>query len=95
MASIKDLKKDVNYLASAVLSDTYTYSLVCTDENVEKVAELMANAIRIQEDLLTRINVARRADKKELKAKMQEIRKDMFTQVDEAFSNLSALVKEK
>lgn len=93
MASIRILKKDVNYLTSAVLSDAYTYSLVCPEERVEKVAEILTSALNDQAELMDKINQARRADKKEVGKKMKEIRKEMFAKVDNNFKTLSELIQ--
>lgn len=93
MASVKELKKDLSYVVSALVSDTYTYLMLGPDENKEKAEELVIKAFEIQGNLLERIYAAKRGDRKKLPTELKAVRKEMFVQVDEAFDALSSLVK--
>lgn len=94
MASIKRLKKDIDYLTFSVVGDCLNYSII-TGKSNEQVSEIVQNIINSRNDLRDRINSGRKLEKKERKAHYKAIYKDLLVQVDGAFSALSETVQKE
>lgn len=93
MASIKRLKKDIDYLTFSVIGDCYNYSMT-TGKNNPEVSEIIKDILMLRNDLRDRINAAGKIEgKKEKKAYYHAIFNDLFVNVDKAFTRLSETVK--
>ena len=91
MASVRKLKKDIDYLTFAVVGD----SLNCLSygSNSDEISEIVQTVIDGRTVLRMRINAGKNVSKSERKAYYRTICKDLMLSVDEAFSKLSDLVK--
>lgn len=93
MASIKRLKKDIDYLTFSVIADCFNYSIV-TGKNNEQVSEIVRDIIATRNDLFDRVHGAKRLeDKKEIRNYFKAIFKDLLISADAAFTKLSEVVK--
>jgi hypothetical protein len=94
MASIRELKKDIDYLVFEVVSDCLIYANLHSDDNSQRISEIIEDAIDLRNDLIYRVN---RPDDKDnpkvIKLHYKTIRKDLYTGVDKMFGNLSSLSK--
>ena len=96
MASKRDLKKDIDYLIFEVITDCFAYKEVMPDNNIDKIAEIINDAVGLRNDLIARINNPEGKDNRHItKVYYQRVRKDLFEKVDELFSRLSALASAK
>lgn len=95
MASIRDLKKDINYLTSELVSDCYLYMYFHKEQEQEKVVAVITDALELRNDLIFKANhPENKEDKKALKAHFNNLYKDMLENVDVLFSRLSDLTKQ-
>lgn len=79
MASVRELKKDINFLASELITEAYVKQLVKEDVNNEKIAEVMVKAIEFRNDLVARANHPDAKDNpKMVKAFFNNLRKEMM-----------------
>ncbi|MCT4588971.1 MAG: hypothetical protein N4A71_14200 [Carboxylicivirga sp.] len=79
MASVRELKKDINFLASELITEAYVKQLVKEDVNNDKIAEVMVKAIEFRNDLVAKANHPDGKDNPKLvKAFYQGLRKDMM-----------------
>lgn len=92
MASVKRLKKDIDYLTSAVVSDCL--NCLAYGKNVDKIGEMVQNIVETHCEMRQRVSDGRGVGKKERKAYYKAVCKDLMAAVDGAFSQLSDLVKE-
>lgn len=94
MASVKDLKKDIDLVMSLALSDCF-YVLEYNDKVDEKaVMEIAASIIQKHRDLRTRANHADGKDNPKLvKQYFKSLITDMLEAADKALGKLSAEVK--
>lgn len=92
MASIKGLKKDIDYLTFSVVADCFNYSIITSKKDAE-VAGIIQNVINTRNDLRERVSGAKRIDQKERKAYFKSIFKDLLINIDGAFTKLSETVK--
>ncbi len=79
MASIKNLKKDVEFLASDIIS-TLCIKNSITEDKADKTAELIVKAAMFKNDYRKRsVNcTADKKDKKAVKAYYHQLRQDLF-----------------
>lgn len=94
MASVKRIKKDVDYVISEVISDCYT--CIVLNENVEKsvVFGIIEEAVDLRNSLIDRINhPAEKNNKGLVKKHYYLIRENMFEGVDKLFVQLSDVCK--
>ena len=96
MASIRELKKDVDYLVFEVLSDCFAYSEVHPEEKSDELSEIITDAVNLRNDLILRVNNPDGKDNpKILKAFYKSVEKDLSTGVDTLFNRLSSLSAKK
>lgn len=91
MASIRRLKKDIDYLTFAVIDD----SLNCLSygKDSDNIGNIVQEVIDARNGMRRRINALRSLPKNERKAHCRAICKDLMVAVDGAFSKLSEMVK--
>ena len=94
MASVRDLKKDIDYLLYEVISDCFAYSEVHPGTNTEKVSKIINDAVDFRNDLVARINNPDGKDNpKIVRAYFKAIKNDLLSGTDKLFSRLSDLSK--
>jgi hypothetical protein len=94
MASVRELKKDIDYLVFEVVSDCLIYANLHNEDNSQKVSEIIEDAIELRNDLIARTNQPDGKDNpKIVKLHYKTIRQDLFKGVDGLFDSLSALSK--
>ena len=94
MASVRELKKDIDYQVFEVVSDCLTYANLHKEDNSQKISEIIEDAIDLRNDLIARVNQQDiKGNPKIVKLHYKTIRKDLFTGVDKMFDSLSSLSK--
>ena len=96
MASVRELKKDIDYLVFEVISDCFVYSGVHPDNKSDELSAIISDAVNFRNDLIARVNNPDGKDNpKIVKAYYKTLEKDLITGVDKLFNRLSALSKKK
>ena len=94
MASIRDLKKDIDYLIYEVISDCFVFSNVHPDVKTDELSAIVSDAVDLRNDLIARVNNPDGKDNpKIVKAYYQAVKKDLQSGVDDLFTRLSDLTK--
>ena len=94
MANKKNLKKDVDFLVSEVVSDCYTFMLINGDKNHDKALAIIETMLEKRNELITRINnPENKHDAKAVKAHYKAIQEDLMVAVDDCFTKLSEITK--
>jgi hypothetical protein len=92
MASIRNLKKDIDYLVFEVISDCFVYSNVHPENNTDELSVLISDAVEFRNDLIARVNNPDGKDNpKIVKAYYKTLEKDLITGVDKLFERLSSI----
>jgi hypothetical protein len=92
MASLRDLKKDIDYMVFEVLSDCFIFQGLHPDNKSDEVSEIISDAVNLRNDLIARVNNPDGKDNpKIVKVYYQTVRKDLLSGVDKLFTRLSAL----
>ncbi|MCU4177423.1 hypothetical protein [Carboxylicivirga sp. N1Y90] len=81
MASIKELKKDINFLASELVTEAYIKEMLKDDVNSDQLAQILVKAMIYRNELIKRANHPDGKDNPKLvKAYYTKLRKDMMEQ---------------
>ena len=92
MASIRDLKKDIDYLTYEVLADCFAYLEVNPKGKKDEIISIVNDTVDLRNGLIVRVNNPEGKDNPRiLKTHFQTVRKDLFVGVDKLFSRLSAV----
>jgi hypothetical protein len=89
MASIRELKKDIDYLTFEVISDCFVYSGVHPDNQSDELSAIISDAVNFRNDLIARVNNPDGKDNPKI------VEKDLLIGVDKLFDRLSSLSKKK
>jgi hypothetical protein len=96
MASIRELKKDIDYLVFEVISDCFVYSNVHPDNKTDELSALISDAVEFRNDLIVRVNNPDGKDNpKIVKAYYKAVQKDLLSGVDKLFERLSSISAKK
>lgn len=96
MASVRELKKDIDYLVFEVISDCFVFSGVNPDNKSEELSVLISDAVNFRNDLIARVNNPDGKDNpKIIKAYYKTVQKDLLEGVDKLFTRLSELTAKK
>jgi hypothetical protein len=92
MASIRELKKDIDYLIFEVISDCFVYSGIHPENESDKLSAIISDSVAFRNDLIARVNNPDGKDNpKIVKAYYKSVEKDLITGVDKLFDRLSTL----
>ena len=96
MASIRELKKDIDYLVFEVISDCFVYSNVHPDNKTDELTALISEAVEFRNDLIVRVNNPDGKDNpKIVKAYYKAVQKDLLSGVNKLFERLSSISAKK
>jgi hypothetical protein len=96
MASIRELKKDIDYLVYEVISDCFVFSSIHPDNKSDELSALISDAVEFRNDLIARVNNPDGKDNpKIVKSYYKAVGKDLLAGVDKLFERLSALSAKK
>lgn len=93
MASIRQLKKDVDYLAFAVIDDCLAYQAIAGEVSPE-LLDIIQSTILFRNSVRTQINAKHDfADPKARKVFYRELTQNLLSTIDEHFTRLSQLIQ--
>jgi hypothetical protein len=96
MANKREIKKDVDFLVSEVISDCYTYLMIHGEKNRDKVIEIIGSIVETRNELIARVNNHDKSfDSKQIRAHYKAINADLLAAIDGSFSKLSKLSAKK
>jgi len=96
MASIRELKKDIDYLIFEVISDCFVFSTVNPENKPDELSAIISDSVAFRNDLIARVNNPDGKDNpKIVKAYYKSVKNDLITGVDKLFDRLSALSAKK
>lgn len=85
MASIRDLKKDINYLASEIVTEAYVRKMIFDQIKEEDFKKVVTDAIDFRNDIIAKVN---HPDGKDDPKKVKAFFKGIRTEMDKKFSEL-------
>jgi hypothetical protein len=94
MASVRELKKDIDFLIYEVISDCFVFSGLHPDIKSDELSAIISDAVDFRNDLIARVNNPDGKDNpKIVKAYYKALEKDLLTGADKLFSRLSEMTK--
>lgn len=91
MASIKRLKKDIDYLTFAIIADCFNYNSY--NPGKAEVMEIVQETIALRNDLRNRVSNPEVKEAGELKGYYKGIFNEVLTKADNSFAKLSEVIK--
>lgn len=92
MASIRDLKKDINLLASEIITEAYVRKMIFDNINDDDFKKVISDAIDFRNELIEKVNHPDgKDDLKKVKAFFRNIRSEMrerFSEIVDSVNNL-------
>jgi hypothetical protein len=96
MASVRKLKKNIDYLIFEVISDCFTFGGLHPETEADEVSGIISDAVNLRNDLIKRVNNPERGDnQKVVKTYFHLVKRDLFTGIDNLFGRLSDVSKKK
>jgi hypothetical protein len=96
MASVRELKKDIDFLVFEVIADCFVFSGVHPDNKSDELSAIISDAVNFRNDLIARVNNPDGKDNpKILKTYYKTVEKDLMTGADKLFTRLSELTTKK
>ena len=95
MASTRQVKKDIDFLVSEVIADSYL-AIYFHPEQRDGIISVIQEAVNLRNNLFERVNNPDEKNNASLvKKHFRHVREEMFTTVEELFSKLSTLTQKK
>jgi hypothetical protein len=96
MASVKNLKKDIDSLFFEFISDCFLFTSIHTGEKRNEVQNLIEEAVSMRNEFIDRVNHPDGKDNPALvKAYYTNLSKELMEKVDSYFEKLSDISKSK
>ena len=96
MASVRELRKDIDFLIFEVISDCFVFSNLHPENKTDELTGLISDAVEFRNDLIARVNNPDGKDNpKIVKAYYKSVEKDLLQGVDKLFERLSTISAKK
>ena len=96
MASIRQLKKDIDNQLFEVIADCFLYIGVHPEKKSDEVSSIIEDAVSLRNDLIAKVNSPDGKDNPKLvKAYYKQVKADLNSGVDEFCNMLSAITAKK
>ncbi|MGB8357109.1 MAG: hypothetical protein WCD55_00690 [Bacteroidales bacterium] len=96
MASVKNLKKDIDFLFFEFISDCFLFTSIHTGEKRNEVQNLIEEAVSMRNEFIDRVNHPDGKDNPAIvKAYYTNLSKELMEKVDGYFEKLSDISKSK
>lgn len=94
MASIKNLKKDINYLIDEVIGICLLHQYTRGPENQDELENLINEMVAYREELISKVNNPEKTDgKKQLKGYYRRLFDELLEKVNKAFETLNTVTQ--
>jgi hypothetical protein len=92
MASIRDLKKDINYLASEIITEAYVRKMLFNSIDEEEFKSIVLDTINFRNAMIKKVNhPTEKNDRKKVRKYFQEVQKEMYQKFSELVDKVSEL----
>jgi hypothetical protein len=92
MASLRVIKKDIDFLISEVISDCWVFLYINDGKKKDEIVAIINEAVDLRNALYSKVN---NPDKENIKNHYRNINKELFTGVDTLFLKVSKLAEKK
>ena len=89
--NLRDIKKDVEFLVAELVDDCFIYLELNGEEKMDKVGEIIGDALDLQDDMRDKIN--HRPEEIKADKYYKGVSKELVEGIDALYERLSALSK--
>ncbi len=89
--NLRDIKKDVEFLVAELVDDCFIYLELNGEEKMDKVGEIIGDALDLQDDMIDKIN--HRPEEIKADKYYKGVSKELVEGIDALYERLSALSK--
>ncbi len=91
MASIKILKKDVNYITNEIIVECFTYDYLFPKKNKKELAQIVSDTILFRNNTIKAINSTVNSSSEPIKNQFTHIKTKMNVEIKELVTRLQVL----
>ena len=91
MRNLRTIKKDVEFLVAELVDDCFIYLELNGEEKMEKVGEIIGEALDLQDDTMDKIN--HRPEEEKASKYYNAVTKEFLESIDTLYEKLSDLSK--
>ena len=95
MASIRNFKKDINYVISEIVIECFTYNYLFPENKQDVLAKIISESLELRTDLIKQVNLIKSDKDNSAKKQCGAIRKDFIDKVETVVAKLEELTKEQ
>ncbi len=94
MASIRDLKKDINYLIDEIIGNCFLYYYIVKNDKRKKIDELIEEIVEFRNKMIDKVNnPPENFNNKTKKSYYREIHNELISKANDAFEKINQLEK--
>ena len=90
MASLRTIKKDIDFLVSEVISDCWVFMYINPEEKTDEAVSIINDAVALRNELFERVNTREIENPKK---HFKTVSQDLLKGVDALFIRISELTK--
>jgi len=90
MASLRTIKKDIDFLVSEVISDCWVFMYINPEEKTDEAVSIINDAVALRNELFERVNTKEIENPKK---HFKTVSQDLLKGVDALFLRISELTK--
>ncbi len=90
MASLRTIKKDIDFLVSEVISDCWVFMYINPEEKTDEAVSIINDAVALRNELFERVNTKEIENPKK---HFKTVSQDLLKGVDALFIRISELTK--
>ncbi|NPA36673.1 MAG: hypothetical protein GXO47_07470 [Chlorobi bacterium] len=92
MSSIRELKKDIHFLTTEIFAECYVKQFIKEDVDKEKLAQIMVDAVKMENEFISRTNHYDAKDNPKLvKEYFKKLRHDLYQKYIELSESIEKL----
>ncbi|MBI9069610.1 MAG: hypothetical protein JEZ09_20105 [Salinivirgaceae bacterium] len=94
MASIRNLKKDINFISSELVIECFTHNFLFPQKNEDELSLIILDTVKMKEEMIKQINEVSTTEANPVKKQFKKIRKELNESLEKIVSRLENLEKE-
>ncbi len=91
MASIKEFKKDINYVTSELVIECFTYNYLFPEKNHEPLAKVISESLAMRNELIKQVNQVKPTNENPAKKQFKSIRESFVKKTEDLVKQLEKL----
>lgn len=94
MASVRNFKKDINFVTSELVIECFTYNYLFPEKKHDDLAKIISDSLALRSDLFKLVNAVKTSKNNTAKNQFKAIRNSFIERVEDIVKRLEKLDKE-